>query len=89
MSIYNLSLRVPNNFYYIPNAEKQGRCQEKFGQTEREEQAARPEDGKEDCPVHNGSQAKIQARKDCIEGDQKVPEIDWAAHTKGSFPAQR
>lgn len=37
MSIYNLGLRVPNNFYCILNAKEQGRRQEKFGQTERKE----------------------------------------------------
>ena len=76
MSIYNLSLRAPNIFYYIPNAEEQGRRQEKFGQAQRKEQAARPEDGKKVCAVNYRSQAKIQAWKNCVEGDQKVPEID-------------
>lgn len=71
------------------NASQQSSRQEKLRQAHGQEKPPRAKGGKKErARQHRRSEISLQTWNGCIAIDQKVPEINRAAHPKGPIPAQ-
>jgi len=71
------------------NASQQSSRQEKLRLAHGQEKPPRAKGGKKErARQHRRSEISLQTRNSCIAIDQEIPEIDRAAHPKGSIPAQ-